>query len=125
MEETPVESRMTIEMNNSGGLVVPAGFDDTELRSLIDKAQEANSDLHAAELRIHEAVTQLRKIGASWTVIGNMLGMTRGGAQKRFGTPRKVFVLDPEDIPDDMKSSQALRWTPKLSIAVVDQNPGE
>jgi hypothetical protein len=103
---------MTIEMNNSGELVTPAGFDDTELRALIDKAQEANSDLHAAELRIDKAVTQLREIGASWTVIGNILGMTRGGAQKRFGTPRRAFVLDPEDIPEDMKSIQALRWTP-------------
>jgi|AraplaCL_Col_mMS_1032034.scaffolds.fasta_scaffold32530_2 hypothetical protein len=109
-----MESRMTIEMNHRGELVIPAGFDRTELRALIDKAQEANSDLHAAELRIQNAVTQLRKIGASWTVIGNILGMTRGGAQKRFGTPRKTFVFDPEDIPEDMKSNQALLWTPKL-----------
>lgn len=100
--------RMVIEMDESGKLVTPAGFDDTELRALIGDAQDANSNLHAAELRVHEAVTRLRKLGASWTVIGNILGMTRSGAQKKFSKARHVFVLDAEDI----QGTQPLWWTP-------------
>lgn len=100
-------SRKTIEIKH-GVLVTAAGFDDTEMLALIDKAQEANSVLYAAELRIYNAVTQLRKIGASWAVIGNILGMTRGGAQKRFGTPRPVFIFDPEDA----EGKEALWWPP-------------
>lgn len=88
--------RMVIEMDENGKLITPDGFDDTELRRLIDEAQDANSDLHAAEARLHLAVKRLRKLGASWTVVGTFLGMTRSGAQKKFGDPRQVVVADVE-----------------------------
>lgn len=39
----------------------------------------------AAEARLELLVQQLRVAGASWTVIGDALGVTRSAAQKRYG----------------------------------------
>jgi hypothetical protein len=36
--------------------------------------------------RIRVTVQQLRTSGASWTVIGDALGVTRSAAQKRYGS---------------------------------------
>ena len=38
----------------------------------------------AAEATLVAAVTRARQTGASWTVIGEQLGITRQGAQQRF-----------------------------------------
>jgi 5-enolpyruvylshikimate-3-phosphate synthase len=35
--------------------------------------------------RIRVTVQELRGAGASWTVIGDVLGVTRSAAQKRYG----------------------------------------
>ena len=40
--------------------------------------------LRAAERELDEAVMVARDVGLSWQVIGDVLGMTRQGANKRF-----------------------------------------
>lgn len=40
--------------------------------------------VRAAERALDEAVMVAREAGLSWQVIGNVLGMTRQGANKRF-----------------------------------------
>lgn len=40
--------------------------------------------LRAAERELDEAVMAARDIGLSWKAIGDVLGMTRQGANKRF-----------------------------------------
>lgn len=90
--------RMAIEMDQNGKLITPEGFDDTELRQLVDEAQDANSDLHAAEARLHLAVNKLRDLGASWTVVGTLIGMTRSGAQKKFGEQRQLAAINTETL---------------------------
>lgn len=47
----------------------------------IEKAQR---EIVAAEARIANCVQQLRAAGASWGVIGQMLGVTRAAAHKRW-----------------------------------------
>ena len=54
----------------------------------------AHQQAGAAEATLATAVTRARQAGASWTVIGAHLGVSRQGAQQRFtplltSTPRK------------------------------------
>lgn len=44
----------------------------------------AHEQARAAEATLAAAVTRARQTGASWTVIGAQLGLTRQGAQQRF-----------------------------------------
>ncbi len=37
------------------------------------------------DARIRVSVQELRQAGASWTVVGEALGVTRSAAQKRYG----------------------------------------
>lgn len=79
--------RRVIELDEHGNVTTAEDYDDTELRLLIDEAQRASSGVQEAELRLYRIVEQLRAIGASWSVIGSLVAMTRGGAQKKFSTP--------------------------------------
>ena len=49
----------------------------------------AHQQARAAEATLAAAVTRARQAGASWTVIGAQLGLTRQGAQQRFTPARK------------------------------------
>lgn len=44
----------------------------------------AHQQTRAANDTLAAAVTRARQTGASWTAIGNQLGLTRQGAQQRF-----------------------------------------
>ena len=48
------------------------------------KIAVAQIRLRAAERALDEAVMDARDVGLSWQVIGDVLGMTRQGANKRF-----------------------------------------
>ena len=48
----------------------------------------AHQQARAAEATLAAAVTRARQTGASWTVIGAHLGVSRQGAQQRFTPPR-------------------------------------
>ena len=48
----------------------------------------AHHQADAAEATLAAAVTRARQTGASWTVIGAHLGVSRQGAQQRFTPPR-------------------------------------
>lgn len=45
---------------------------------------DAHQQLDTAEATLAAAVTRARQTGASWTVIGDQLGISRQGAQQRF-----------------------------------------
>ncbi|MDU6745673.1 MAG: hypothetical protein E6448_07375 [Actinomyces sp.] len=49
------------------------------------KIVAANKQVEEAERRLRQAVDDARQAGDSWTIIGAALGITRQGAQKRFG----------------------------------------
>ncbi len=59
---------------------LPAGPELDVLRLLATAHQQAN----AAEATLAAAVTRARQTGASWSVIGAQLGISRQGAQQRF-----------------------------------------
>ena len=70
-----------IENANDGGGPDPvATVDDPALA----KIAVAQIRLRAAERALDEAVMAARDIGLSWQAIGDVLGMTRQGANKRF-----------------------------------------
>ncbi|MDO4258340.1 MAG: hypothetical protein Q4C87_02340 [Actinomycetaceae bacterium] len=48
------------------------------------KVAVAQIRAHAAEKALDEAVMAAREAGFSWQAIGDVLGMTRQGANKRF-----------------------------------------
>ena len=49
------------------------------------KIVAATKQVEEAERRLRQAVDDARQAGDSWTIIGAALGITRQGAQKRFG----------------------------------------
>ena|SRR5665647_2632718 len=51
---------------------------------VLDWVTFAHHQTGAAEATLAAAVTRARQSGASWTVIGAHLGLTRQGAQQRF-----------------------------------------
>lgn len=57
-----------------------ASFDGEALQAILAAVRDRN----AAQERIDAAVAQARAEGASWTVIGAMLGVTRQAALKRY-----------------------------------------
>ena len=70
-----------IENANNGDVPDPvATVDDPAL------ARIAVAQIHfrAAERELDEAVMAARDVGLSWQTIGDVLGMTRQGANKRF-----------------------------------------
>ena len=66
--------------NNGDGPDPVATVDDPALA----KIAVAQIRLRAAERELDEAVMAARDIGLSWKAIGDVLGMTRQGANKRF-----------------------------------------
>ena len=66
--------------NNGDGPDPVATVDDPALA----KIAVAQIRLRAAERELDEAVMAARYIGLSWKAIGDVLGMTRQGANKRF-----------------------------------------
>ena len=66
--------------NNGGGPDPVATVDDPALA----KIAVAQIRLRVAERELDEAVMAARDIGLSWKAIGDVLGMTRQGANKRF-----------------------------------------
>jgi hypothetical protein len=53
----------------------------------------AHQQANAAEATLAAAVTRARQTGASWSVIGAQLGLSRQGAQQRF-TPASAHKTD-------------------------------
>lgn len=66
--------------NNGDGPDPVASVDDPALARIA----VAQIRLRAAERALDEAVMVARDVGLSWQAIGDMLGMTRQGANKRF-----------------------------------------
>lgn len=66
--------------NNGDGPDPVATVDDPALA----KIAVAQIRLRVAERELDEAVMAARDIGLSWKAIGDVLGMTRQGANKRF-----------------------------------------
>ena len=70
-----------IENANDGDCPDPvATVDDPDLARIA----VAQIRLRAAERELDEAVMVARDVGLSWQAIGDVLGMTRQGANKRF-----------------------------------------
>lgn len=57
----------------------------SDVTAALASARKAAADVRAAEGRMRSAVQELRAAGASWTVVGDALGVTRTAAQKRYG----------------------------------------
>ena len=66
--------------NNGDGPDPVATVDDPDLARIA----VAQIRLRAAERALDEAVMNARDVGLSWQAIGDVLGMTRQGANKRF-----------------------------------------
>lgn len=66
--------------NNADGSDPVASVDDPALARIA----VAQMRFHAAERELDEAVMVARDVGLSWQAIGDVLGMTRQGANKRF-----------------------------------------
>ena len=66
--------------NNGDGPAPVVTVDDPALA----KIAVAQIRLRAAERELDEAVMVARDVGLSWQAIGDVLGMTRQGANKRF-----------------------------------------
>ena len=66
--------------NNGDGPDPVATVDDPAL----GKIAVAQIRLRAAERELDEAVMAARDVGLSWQAIGDVLGVTRQGANKRF-----------------------------------------
>ena len=47
---------------------------------------QADRELEVAELRLRHQVSEARRAGHSWAVIGASLGISRQAAQQRFGS---------------------------------------
>ena len=54
----------------------------------LDEVAVAQARLEQARTRLHEAVARARAHDHTWAQIGEVLGMTRQAAFKRFGSPR-------------------------------------
>jgi hypothetical protein len=85
--EEEVNMKTTEEMldeienaNNGDGPDPVATVDDPALA----KIAVAQIRLRAAERELDEAVMAARDVGLPWQAIGDVLGMTRQGANKRF-----------------------------------------
>ena len=79
--------RQAIELDEHGNICIPSGRDETAIREMFHCVQSANSAVHSAEAKLRDEVDRLRNEGVSWSVIGLLLGMSRGGAQKKFSKP--------------------------------------
>ncbi len=64
----------------------------------------AHQQVGAAEATLAAAVTRARQTGASWTVIGAQLGLSRQGAQQRF--TRASARKSPRRLPTRSDSHQ-------------------
>lgn len=82
---TRTEGEMLSEIENAHGGEGPdpiASFDGDALKAVLAAVRDRN----AAQARIDQAVARARTEGASWTVIGAMLGVSRQAALKRYST---------------------------------------
>lgn len=78
---TEAEMLAEIETANGGEGPDPiATYEGDALAAIVAGVR----DRHAAQHRIDEAVARARAQGASWTVIGAMLGVSRQAALKRY-----------------------------------------
>jgi hypothetical protein len=53
------------------------------------RVYDAMKAVDTAERELVEAVGALRDAGYSWTVVANVLGVSRQAARQRFGTPTR------------------------------------
>lgn len=63
--------------------------DRVERSPEVEALREARVAVAEAEKRLTAAVAQARSQGLSWAGVGQVLGMTRQGAQQRFGRSGK------------------------------------
>jgi hypothetical protein len=62
---------------------VPRKLPGAELTELVEAARA----LRLAEQRVERAARRARDAGASWSHLGDAIGITRQAAQQRFGAP--------------------------------------
>ena len=108
-------------------------MDDVELRSLIARAQEASLQDEplarvaaardvCAELSVlgdqvvDHFVHEARRAGCSWAQIGSVLGVTRQGAQQRYGGVQRRLPL----VTRGRRTSPVTRFGPDARRAVVE-----
>ena len=78
---TPLCASCDLIRSSVGKGTAPRRLPGAELARLIDAARAAaDADQHLAE-----AARAARRAGASWSQIGNALGLTRQAAQQRWG----------------------------------------
>jgi len=79
--KTTEEMLDEIENANNGDVPEPVAMVDDPALARIAVAQIR---LRTAERALDEAVMDTRDVGLSWQAIGDVLGMTRQGVNKRF-----------------------------------------
>lgn len=105
--------RQAIELDEHGNICIPSGRDETAIREMFHCVQSANSAVHSAEAKLRDEVDRLRNEGVSWSVIGLLLGMSRGGAQKKFSKP--MIRVSADALREAMLETPSgqLWWTPE------------
>src|SRR4051812_44009991 len=89
-----------------------------ELEQLTDAVLAADHLGDVADHLIGHFVDQARRSGASWTDIGQSMGVTKQAAQKRFVPKDPVELSDLLDPNDGFKG-----WTPRArNVVVAAQN---
>lgn len=110
----PMPARQTIELDEDGRIVIPDDHDEVAAREMFHSVQSANSAVYAAEMKLRDGVERLRGEGTSWSVIGSLLGMSRGGAQKKFSRPIKRVSAD--ELREAAKTSPQISWHPHTEL---------
>ena len=71
-------------LNPGQGPTPPSTYQQGRCSTSSAGSATAHQQVDAAEAALAAAVTRARQTGASWTVIGAQLGISRQGAQQRF-----------------------------------------
>jgi hypothetical protein len=107
-------ARQAIELDEEGRIVISGDRDEAAVRDMFHSVQSANSAVHSAEARLRSEVDRLRSEGASWSVVGSLLGMTRGGAQKKFSQP--ILHVSADALREAAAANPPRWWRPGALI---------
>lgn len=92
MSRARIEARTIIDPTNDKPVTLPmvgTSWTSRELTPVHD-LENLSRERAKVDARIRVAVQAARQAGASWTVIGNALGVTRAAAHKRYGADRLI-----------------------------------